>query len=372
MKRIVCALLTLALLCACGMQASAAGTRTLSFGKDGKFTILSICDIHEVYPVTEAELVFLREALEEVQPDVVVLGGDNMTCAGTEIYDQLLEPFVSAGVPFTLVFGNHDRESSDLTREEQLRQYQRVGGKLCLAYDAVPKLSGCGTHNLPVRASDGSRVAFNLWMFDSGDYVEDQGYDRVHKDQIDWYRKTSIRLERKNGGKVPSMAFQHIIAKQVFDAVYKPAKNADKAFRTFDDGTAFSRMVNRRAYDGFLLETPCPSYYDDGEWDAFVERGDVLGCVTGHDHTNNFVANYRGVDIIQTSSSGYRSYGKVFARGVRVITIDENDPWTYETHTVYESDLAMRRQSKIPEATKVPRCVNALIRGVTQLIEWTR
>lgn len=371
MKKLFSVLLAAVLLCACAaIPADASETSSLSFGADGKFTILSVCDVHEVYPMTEAESVFLREALAYVQPDVVVFGGDNMVCTGTEIYDQLLEPVVSAGVPFTLVFGNHDRETSDLTREQQLEQYRRVGGELCLAYDAEPELSGCGTHNLPVLSSDGKRVAFNLWMFDSGDYVPDRGYDRVHADQIGWYRENSLRLERENGGKVPSIAFQHIIPKQVFDAVYKPADDPDGAFRAFDDGTAFTKKINRRAYDGYLMETPCPSPLDDGQWDAFVERGDVLGCVTGHDHTNNFIAPYRGVDMIQTSSAGHRAYGNVFSRGVRVITIDENDPWTYETHTVYESDLGMRLQSKIPAETHIPRFVYAIIRRITDVMEW--
>lgn len=371
MKRILSVLLTLVLLCACAVPAFAADTaRTLSFGKDGKFTVLFITDMHEKSPVTEMELAFLREALAEVQPDLAVFGGDNIVCPGTQVYDQLLEPFVTAGVPFSLVFGNHDRETSDMEREEQLVQYKRVGGDLCLAYDAVPELSGCGTHNLPVLSSDGSRIAFNLWLFDSGDYVPGISDDRVHKDQIDWYRETSERLERENGGKVPSLSFQHIIPKQVFDAIYYPAKNADKAFRTFDDGTAFTRLINRRAYDGFVRETPCASYFDDGLWDAFVTRGDVLGCVTGHDHFNNFVAPYKGVDLIQTLSAGYRAYGDIFARGMRVLTIDENDPWTYETHTVYESDLAMRRESKIPAATNIPRFVYPIVRWVEGLFEW--
>ena len=374
MKRLLCVCLTVLFLCACCVPALAAdgqgGAHALSFGEDGKFTILVATDIHEVYPMTEAESVFLREAVAAVQPDLVVLDGDNMVCKGTEIYDQLLEPFVSAGVPFTFVFGNHDRECSDLTREEQMAQYSRAGGALCLAYDAVPELSGCGTHNLPVLSSDGSRVAFNLWMFDSGDNVPGGGYDRVHADQVEWYRENSVRLERENGGKVPSLAFQHIIAKQVFDAVYVPARDADGAFRTFDDGTAFSKKIDRRAYDGYLCETPCPSYYDDGQWAAFAARGDVLGCVSGHDHVNNFVATYDGVDLIQTSSAGHRAYGSVLSRGVRVITVDENDPWTYETHTVYESDLAMRLQSKIPSATHIPHFVYAVIRAVTRLVEW--
>lgn len=374
MKRLLCLCLTALLLCGCCVPALAAdtqtGARTLSFGEDGKFTILVASDMHEEYPMSEPETVFLTEAVAAVQPDLVVLCGDNMVCKGTEIYAQLVEPFVSAGVPFTYVFGNHDRECSDLTREEQMAQYSRAGGELCLACDAVPEMSGCGTHSLPVLSSDGSRVAFNLWLFDSGDYVPGVSDDRVHADQVEWYRENSVRLERENGGKVPSLAFQHIIVKQVYDAIYRPAKDPDKAFRTFDDGTAFSRRINRRAYDGYIRETPCSSYFDDGQWAAFAERGDVLGCVSGHDHFNNFVATYDGVDMIQTLSAGYRAYGDIFSRGVRVITVDENDPWQYETHTVYESDLAMQMQSKIPSATHIPHFVYAIVRAVTQLFEW--
>ena len=37
----------------------------------------------------------------------------------------------------------------------------------CLAYDADPEIYGMGTHNLPVMSSDGKKVAYNIWMFDS-------------------------------------------------------------------------------------------------------------------------------------------------------------------------------------------------------------
>ena len=92
--------------------------------------------------------------------------------------------------------------------------------------------------------------------------------------------------------------------------------------------------------------------------------------MSGHDHFNNFVATYDGVDMIQTLSAGYRAYGDAYSRGVRVITVDENDPWTYETHTVYDSDLGMRLQSKLPSVTHIPRFVYAVIRAVTRLFEW--
>ena len=75
---------------------------------------------------------------------------------------------------------------------------------------------GSGTHNLPIYASKGNDIKFNLWLFDSNDYDrENGGYDYVHQDQIDWYVKTSEELEKKAGHPVPSIAFQHIIVPEV-------------------------------------------------------------------------------------------------------------------------------------------------------------
>ena len=85
MKRVLSLLLTVLLLCACSVPAFAARTRSLSFGEDGKFTILVATDMHEEYPMDKAETAFLHEAVEYVQPDIVVLDGDNMVCKGTQV-----------------------------------------------------------------------------------------------------------------------------------------------------------------------------------------------------------------------------------------------------------------------------------------------
>ena len=134
-------------------------------------------------------------------------------------YDEVFPILESKGVPFTFVFGNHDDESAPtVTKEEMLKKYQSYDG--CLAYDTDPSLHGCATHNLPILSSDGKKVAYNLWMFDSGDYVfyengKRRGYDCVRADQLAWYKAESATLKAANGGEaVPSLAFQHIIPQE--------------------------------------------------------------------------------------------------------------------------------------------------------------
>ena len=335
----------------------------LQFGADGNFQILVLADVQDNNPVNEDTLQYIREALDTVKPDLVIFNGDNITIDDKAAYDQLMQPLVERGQKFTFVFGNHDVEDRSFTHEDILEIYQSYEG--CLAYDADPSLHGCATHNLPILSSDGTKVAFNLWMFDSGDYLKNEDgswyydefdsrvYDCVRKDQIEWYKNESKKLEAENGGKVPSIAFQHIITEEGVAAILPQIPSfLGLIGRSFTNGNAYSFVpVFTRIKDGFILEPPCPSVDNDGQWDAFVERGDVLGCVFGHDHVNSFIAEYNGVDAMMTPGITSESYSNDMLRGGRIITIDEDDPWNYETEILYFHALALKEGSLIPEVT---------------------
>lgn len=335
----------------------------LQFGPDGKFQILVLADVQDNYPVNDDTIQYIKEALDTVKPDLVVFNGDNIVTDDVRAYEQLLTPLVERGQKFSFVFGNHDDESTDLTNDDLLKIYQSYEG--CLAYDADPALHGTATHNLPILSSDGTKTAFNLWFFDSGDYIKDENgewivdevegrlYDCVRKDQIEWYKNESKKLEEANGGKVPSLAFEHIITEEGVAAIL-PKMPSFLGFmgRSFANGNAYSFVpVFTRIKSGLILEPPCPSPENDGQWDAFVERGDVLGCVFGHDHINTFIAEYNGVDAIMTPGITSHSYKDDMQRGGRIITIDENDPWNYETEILYFHALALKEGSLLPEIT---------------------
>ena len=344
-------------------EAAAPAGDALQFGDDGKFQILVLADVQDDNPVNEDTLQYIREALDTVKPDLVVFNGDNITTDDKAAYDQLMHPLVERGQKFTFVFGNHDVEDRSLTHEDILEIFQSYEG--CLAYDADPALHGCANHNLPILSSDGTKVAFNLWMFDSGDYIKNEDgswyydeydsrvYDCVRKDQIEWYKNESKKLEEANGGKVPSIAFQHIITEEGVAAILPEIPSFLGILgRSFTNGNAYSFVpVFTRIKSGFIFEPPCPSTDNEGQWDAFVERGDVLGCVFGHDHVNSFIAEYNGVDVIMTPGITSESYNDPMLRGGRIITIDENDPWNYETEILHFHALALKEGSLIPEVT---------------------
>ncbi|MEI6578123.1 MAG: metallophosphoesterase family protein [Eubacteriales bacterium] len=313
----------------------------LQFNADGKFTIVQFADCQDDIIPRQAMIQMMGKALDSAKPDLVIFTGDNITGSGNPgkiltnaAIKAVLAPVVTRGIPFAIVFGNHDGESG-VSKEDQLKMYQKIKG--CLAYDAVPSLYGCANYNLPILSSDGSKDAFNLWLFDSNEYdAVKGGYDWVHDDQVQWYKTTSTALALKNGGLVPSLAFQHICAPETYELLKQVTPGTEGSTDRF--GKTWTLELNPALAQGHLGEWPCPSDTVSGQFQAFVDRGDVLGLVSGHDHVNDFVGTYKGVDIIQSPGAGFQTYNDRAVLGCRVIVLDENNSWHYQTETPSFSD----------------------------------
>ncbi len=361
MKKIISILLAVSMLCSISVTAFAAdpiSDSVLRFNKNGKFKILVLADVQDDYPMDPSTIAFIEEALDYAKPDLVVFDGDNVMTTDLRAYDQMLNPLVERGVKFSLVFGNHDPEvSSEFPTEEQLKIYQSYEG--CLAYDAVPELSGVGNHNLPILSSKGNDIAFNLWFFDSGTAYRDSsgewlGYEWVKEDQINWYKQTSDALTLLNGGeKVYSISFQHIIPKECVEVLFheSPVELGELTYNNVGtDGKTYSFVPKIDSFDGYIFEKCCPGYSTDGQWQAFIDQGDMLACVVGHDHVNSFVADINGVDIVQVPGATNESYYNNLNQGSRIIELDEGDLDSYYTYELTANELASKSGSDIPNA----------------------
>ena len=352
-KRILAALLAICLVFSTGVIAFAEGETVapvLKFDENGEFKILHLCDCQDGYPADERMFEYINYVLEVYDPDIVVLGGDNTVGEGETkqlAIDELCKPFVESETYFTMVFGNHDYQQG-YTNDELFEMYQKAGGEYFLAYDAVPELHGTATHNLPVYSNDGSKVKFNLWMFDSGSYV-DGGYDCVRKDQIDWYLETSNKLKAEAGGLVPSMAFQHIIVGDVYDALFVESPVNLGVLTANYNGKYYTYLPKLHNFSRFLVEPPCPGVDNEGQLEAMAKQGDVLAIFSGHDHVNDFETEYMGVDIINTPSPTYNSYSSIVNKGARLITINEESPYTYTSEVITYNNLVIEN----PELAEV-------------------
>ena len=340
-KALLAVVLCAAMLVAAASPAFAAvdNNDVLRFNKDGKFKIMQISDTQDIDVPREATIMFMEKALDAEKPDLVVFTGDQLAGGKIETAEgvyagikAILQPVVDRGIPFTVVFGNHDNDDGcPVSRDEQFAYYQTFPG--CLAYDAVPEMYGTGTHNLPIYASEGSETKFNLWMIDSNDYDRvNGGYDYVHQDQIDWYEKTSKALEEKEGHLVPSIAFQHIIVPEVAELLVDSPFSGENAISKVINGENKLLMLKPGKASGILLEFPCPSNTNSGQFASWKERGDVIAASFGHDHINTFVGNVDGIDLVMCPGVTFQSYGRYITRAVRIFELVENEPWSYDTH----------------------------------------
>jgi predicted phosphodiesterase len=325
----------------------------LKCGVGGSFRILQIADIQDGAKLRGITADFIRAAIEKTEPNLIVLTGDNIAGYGCKSYikpiDKLLVKsaingfmsiFEEAGIPVAAVFGNHDDEGTKISKEEQFEIYSQYS--CFIGYDEGDSVSGCGNYNVPIYSSDGDRLIYNLWMFDSGTYDEvNGGYDYIKQDQLDWYVSKSNELKAENGGvPVPSMSFQHIIVPEIYQALKQVPEGTEGA--VCRDGVYYV-LDSENTRCGAMHESPCPSNTNSGQFQAIKNQADIVAIFFWHDHVNTFEVNYQDIDLVATPGAGFASYGDEL-RGVRLITINENDTSTYETevityHSLYGDDL---------------------------------
>ncbi|MBQ8210619.1 MAG: metallophosphoesterase [Clostridia bacterium] len=359
-KKIIAVLLAcITLFAGLSVMAFAQGGTQLKFNSDGQFKIMIFADNQDNEDIEETTTQIMTEALAKYTPDLVVFLGDNTVSASYETHytaiEALLAPTIKAGVPFALVFGNHDQEGVNGDKEALLEMYQEIGGELCLTTDAAPEIYGCGNSNVTIFSSDGKNTAFNLWFFDTGStlVLEDgsrDGYDYIREDQVKWYEETETALKAANGGKtVPSIVFQHIIVPDVYKAIYSVELPFETDGYTYE-GVTYLPVPSFSKYNGIIIEPCSPSYYNKaGQFDAWVEHGDVIAMFCGHDHQNDFQTVYQGIGINNVSTVGGSAYHDDISRGVGLVTLDESDLSTYEYEMIYMFDLALEEGSQISE-----------------------
>lgn len=344
MKKILSVLLVMILSAALLLPAFAAQDKTpLQFDNNGTFRIMHVTDTHLDSDNVDASVWLIGDACDREQPDLVVITGDNVKNSDDPshtkaLIDKLMNTFETRNIPVAVTFGNHDSESGAMSREELMAYYNTFS--VSYSVDDGEALSGCGTYNLPVLSSDGQRVQFNIWVFDSGDYDDEGNYGYVKKDQIEWYKATSDALKAANGGKIVySLAFQHIIVPEIYDALSPATKTTPFAFEHIINDGEYYMFNPANTNFGTLNETPCPGKLNDGQFDAMAGQGDVLAIFTGHDHTNAFGVRYKGIDITNSLSTRYNGDAFSTQYGYRILDINEADTSTYDTKVVHWYDV---------------------------------
>ena len=299
-------ILCVAWLALVGATPSQAQDIELKFNNNRKFKIVQFTDIHWKYgkPASDEAGERMAEILDIEKPDLVVFTGDLVfSKPAREGLDMALEATVSRGIPFAVTWGNHDDEW-DLTREELSQHLTTKKGNLSSTTEGI---SGVTNYALTIKSSDGEGDAAVLYVFDSHSYSslkQSKGYDWIKYDQVAWYRQLSDKFTSANGGEpMPALAFLHIPLPEFHEATL---------------GTSIFVV-------GTHKEKVCAPEINSGLAAAMLEAGDVMGIFAGHDHVNDYVANWRGILLGYGRFTGgntvYNNIPK--GNGARIIELTE-------------------------------------------------
>ena len=308
----------------------------LRFRPDGTCRILCLSAFQETYDAFDPRTIAgVNAVLDAEKPDLVVLCGDN--CNGPAIHSaedlerylgRMMEPFVTRGIPFCHVNGNHDYDA-DVPMDEQIRIYRSFPG--CLT-ESAPGIPGWTNFCLPVYSADGERIVSAVWGLDTGNGMNDvrlglkkeamiEGlpltagpWSIVQFEQQMWYWNRSAELERQAGGKVPGAMAMHI---SPWEFEY---------MRQYPGALGVTGNTDEPYNLGSL---------NSGIFATMVQRGDVKCVLTGHTHRNTCTARYCGIQMCSVGSAGYSAYGEDSLRGGRIVEMNEREPAKMTTRMAY-------------------------------------
>lgn len=284
--------------------------KSFRFRPDGTFKIMQFTDTHYIAGDERSEraLKNVIEMLDAEKPDLVIHTGDIIFGKPAEkSLREILAPISERKIPFAVALGNHDGQY-DLGRREVFDVVKAIPYNVNQGIEGIYGDSNDVISILPSKG-EGECPKWALYLFDSGDSTSDpdlKGYDYIHADQIDWYRRRSQAFRKMNGGNpVPALAFFHIPVPE------------------FTHGL---RYETHRDLKGNFGEEPCPPKVNSGLFLAMKEQHDVQAIICGHDHDNDYAMRWRGMFFIYGRFSGCDTvYNNLKPNGARVIQLTEGE-----------------------------------------------
>ncbi len=326
MKKFISLFLVLCTLCSfftfsAGAEESEEMTK-LTFGEDGKFTVLQLTDPQEDACIADGLIEFIEKSIEATDPDFIVITGDLVEnsragdISDSEIFkegvtvdgdyektledtkkadEQMFALLGASGIPYAVTQGNNDY-SSEVTLEDWMAIYAEYPN--CITAEYCDMLSTKVDYYVPVYSASGE-PAFGLWMLDNG-----KGFGEA---QMNWF------ASYENGG-VPGVAFAHVPIDDM--------GNLYEECTIFDEGALISGAKTYRL-NGEIASGYAEGIIEPGATtDVFkaYKVKNVVGAFFGHWHTSGFTGVWDGVTLGMTYGCQFSKQGPY---GVRTVTLDE-------------------------------------------------
>lgn len=345
---------------------------------NGKFKIMQIADIQDTQITSPDTLRFIKRAIEKERPDLIVFSGDQVKSYGINIKRgnpvlnmqqtvcNILTSLSETNTPFTYVFGNHDAPDNE-SKQAQIDIYEAYDN--CVNRFAVNRLKQSEGICLTVQNGEDNVPALLLYLMDT--HGNNAGvYDGVTDEQIEWIKATNQSIKDEYST-VPALLFQHIPVYEMYDILEEVPKGQISGIEGNNSHrehfyTVTEEMRRRGEYMGENIA--CPKN-KNGEFDALVSMGNVMGAFFGHDHNNCFTGNLKGIELGYTPGAGFHVYGPGFQRGVRIIECNEGEN-SFTTRMVTYSDLfgtKVKEKAKCKFYNHAPSSVDAVMPTVKKI-----
>lgn len=290
------------------------------------FRILQLCDIHlsQSDAFEERHALMLNKTIKDANPNLIVLNGDSFTFADKSVVAKLFAFIDAKRIPWTFTFGNHDDQGyfSDtyiqkLLGDRKLFQYCKF---VNLQDDNVTGRSNF-VLNIYDRSKDSSGTyvntdKFQVYILESHNYNFDtMKYDFIKQDQIDWYERMVKYETAKVGSVVPSAMYFHIPLPEFFTA-WRETQG--------EEPNVHDSQLIMGTTDEFG-GGPAPES-DTHLFDKVKQLGSTIAISCAHDHINDSVIRYDGVNLCFGVHSTDRIYYDKEKLGGQVVIIDHTNP----------------------------------------------
>lgn len=312
------------------VQDKTADSVTVRQETDGDFKVLMFTDMHldgknKTSNLTVSHLV---ENIQKEKPDLMLLGGDNVTSGmNRKRCHQLAQIFEKLDVYWAGVIGNHEGDNPySIRRSEMMDIFTSYDH--CLMRKGLDDVTGDCNYALHILKPDGGMLE-TFFFLDTFDEVDAErkaqygldpdktAYDGVREDQVQWYTE-KVQTTREVYGEYKSIMLVHIPLPQVAEAAAK----GDFLY-------------------GEQRENVCCTAYEPGLFAAVKASGSTQAVFCGHDHLNNFGAVYDGIVLSYIEPSGYGSYTaasrlgyeeKDWLQGYTVLTLHADGSYDHAFH----------------------------------------
>lgn len=349
-----------------------------TFTTDRDFKVMQLTDLHIGSAIlsVDNDIQAMNEVARMVQvekPDLVIITGDAIfpvPGSGTfnnrtscKVFCTLMN---SLGVYWCYCFGNHDNQLPSYHSEAYLAQMYENSSEKCLFQRGPSSVDGEGNYAINVKNTDGI-ITRSYIIMDSHSYTSsdkwgfNNTYDNIHPNQIAWYKSTVRELSAQNQKTIASISDSKKMKEysdefstvKSFVFLHIPLEEYKTAWFNYKNNGYKNTADTKYMYGWCGEEKPyiCCGAGHDNMFETAAELGSTQGFFCGHDHTNNFSFNYKGIRLTYSYSIDSLVYKNIkhlgSQRGCTLIYSSADGSWKIQPENYYQKKYDYSGREKV-------------------------